>query len=204
MGYFSIINRTEMTRLCILLMTCLLVASQCTPSCCDENTVSVAGAGSAEVDPDIVVFTVSVKAQARTSAAALSAVNKALVRANSILADQGLPTNNRTTSGINISPQYNYSNGVSYLVGQQASTSMKVTLGSFQGNPDLIGGIVQLLSAVKGLTISGFNFQNQDTTQAYRQARRAAVQDAKAKARQYASLSAKGLGRVRKVVDQNR
>jgi uncharacterized protein len=63
--------------------------------------------------------------------------------------------------------------------------------------------MAKTLSGINGLSISGFNFENSNTNSGYRQARWAAVADARSKAEQYASLSGKSLKKVHKIVDQN-
>lgn len=126
-----------------------------------------------------------------------------IAKANRALEAYGIPTANRTTSGISLSPQYEYRNGASYLVGQQASISLTVTIGNLVRNANIIGRIAKNLSTINGLEISGFNFKNSNTEPGYRQARWAAVADAKSKAVQYASLSGKNLKKVHKIVDQN-
>lgn len=121
----------------------------------------------------------------------------------SILKSYGLPTANWTTAAVNLSPIYNYTNGTSYLIGQQASQSLEVTIGNLIQNKAIIGQIIISLSSVDSIIFNGLTFKNSDTKDAYRQARRAAVADAQSKAQQYASLGGLSLGKVRKVVDQN-
>lgn len=67
----------------------------------------------------------------------------------------------------------------------------------------ILSRIIESMSKVKYISISGFSFQNQNTASAYRSARKAAVDDAYSKAKQYASLTSKNLRGVRKIEDQN-
>ena len=156
------------------------------------------GAGTVEVDPDIVSLTITARGQKRTSIEALSFVNGQVSRVNSILSYFGLAANNITTSRISLNPVYVYQNGNSILVGQQASSSMKVTA-SVKTN---IGSIIQAISGVSNTTIGGLSFQNQDNSLALSAARKAAAGDALTKAKQYASLTGKPLGTIKKVIDQ--
>jgi len=156
------------------------------------------GAGTVEVDPDIVSLTITARGQKRTSIEALSFVNGQVSRVNSILSYFGLAANNITTSRISLSPVYVYQKGNSILVGQQASSSMKVTA-SVKTN---IGRMIQAISGVSNITIGGLSFQNQDNSLALSAARKAAAGDALTKAKQYASLTGKPLGTIKKVIDQ--
>jgi uncharacterized protein YggE len=56
---------------------------------------------------------------------------------------------------------------------------------------------------VNNITISGLTFSNSNTVLVNRLARKAAVADALAKAKQYSSLIGKKICSVRKIVDQN-
>lgn len=162
------------------------------------------GVATVATDPDICTFTISAIGYGPTSAIALSNVNRFISQVSNILSGKGLSKSNYTTSGITVNPQYNYTaDGLQVLIGEQATSSLFVTVGSISQNKALIGQIITAVSIVKNITISGLSFSNSDTTLAYRQARKAAVADAVAKAKQYASLSGKSLGSVKSIVDQN-
>lgn len=180
----------------------LLVSTHCY-SCCDANTLAIQGAATVQVAPDLATFTVSASGYGATSLAALSNLNKLITQASAVLQGAGLPTSNYTTSSINLYPQYNYTDSLTILIGQQASQSLQVTVGNLNLNKNKLGQLATSLAAINNLTVSGFSFQNSNTTAAYRQARLAAVSDAKSKATQYVALSNRRLGNVRKVVDQN-
>jgi uncharacterized protein YggE len=120
-----------------------------------------------------------------------------------VLQTAGLPLANYTTSSINLYPQYDYSNSTTVLVGQQATQSLKVTLGNLNTNRNTLSQLATSLGSINNITITDFSFENSDTALAHRQARLAAVNDARSKASQYISLSGRRLGSVRKVVDRN-
>ena len=188
----------------LLALTLLSVTIYCNTMCCDINTFSVVGVGKVKVDPDLAVFTITVQGEKPTSLSALSFVNSQIARANEILSFFGIPTSNRTTSSINLRPLYRYDKGTAILIGQQASSSLKVSIGTIQQNPSILGKMIQPLSKISNLTISGFSFQNQNDANAYKLARRDAVKDAQNKANQYVNLSRKKLTSIKKIVDLNR
>lgn len=184
----------------------LLLATVClaqTP-CCQNNILSIVGAGSVSSTPDIAQFTISATAFGKTSAIALSNVNGIISQVSTVLANKGLPKANYTTSGINLSPQYNYTdNGIAVLIGQQAWQSLSVTVGNLVQNKPLLGVIITALSNINNITISGLTFTTSNTALVNRLARKAAVADALAKAKQYAALGGKCLGSVQQIIDQN-
>jgi len=188
----------------ILPLLVLLVLSQAQNNCCDLNTLTIAGAGAVEVDPDIAQFSVYASDFGTTSAIALSNVNKIINKVTTILSNKGVPVSNYSTTSINIYPQYNYTtSGITILIGQQASISLQVTIGNLVANKQIIGQIVTDISAVNNITISGLTFSNSNSDLAYRQARKSAVSDALSKASQYCSLSGRMLSSVKKIKDQN-
>lgn len=132
----------------ILVTFVLAFAAQAGLSCCDQDTLSIAGAGTVEVDPDIVHFSISVTQKGKTSSIALSKANQLIAQATQVLRGFGLPPANYSTSSLSINPEYNYSNGTSFLVGQQASQTLKVTIGRLTQNQDTIGKIVVALSRI--------------------------------------------------------
>ncbi len=187
-----------------ILILALLVLYNAQAPCCQNNVLSIVGAGSVSSDPDIAQFTVSASAFGKTSAIALSSVNSIINQVTAALAARGLPKGNYSTSSINLSPQYNYTeSGVALIIGQQAYSSLSVTVGSLNQNKALIGQIITSLANINNITISGLTFSNSNTDLVNRLARKAAVADALAKAKQYTSLAGKVLGSVKQVVDQN-
>lgn len=129
-------------------------------ACCDKNSISVIGAGTVSTDPDIAQFTVTATITRKTTALALSGVNDVINQVSQILSARGLPRANYTTQGISLYPQYDYSNNVAVLSGQQASQSLSVTVGNLLSNRQLIGQIITALSNVNNITISGLSFSN--------------------------------------------
>jgi uncharacterized protein YggE len=186
-----------------LALSIFFILSVSSYSCCDSNTLYVTGAATIQVAPDLATFTVSAIGFGRTSILALSNVNSILSQATRVLQTAGLPLANYTTSSINLYPQYDYSNSTTVLVGQQATQSLKVTLGNLNTNRNTLSQLATSLGSINNITITDFSFENSDTALAYRQARLAAVNDARSKASQYISLSGRRLGSVRKVVDRN-
>lgn len=92
----------------IVVFCAAILGTYASLSCCNENTLSIVGAGSVEVDPDIAQFTVFTREKAKTSAAALSKVNQKISQATQVFKMYGLPSSNYSTSSLSINPEYNY------------------------------------------------------------------------------------------------
>jgi uncharacterized protein YggE len=108
-------------------------------------------------------------------------VNTVIIQAENVLTSLNSSDINITTAYIYLYPVYNYTNGTSYVIGQQASVGLRVVVGNLNVTKDLLGDVAGNLSVVNNISLSGFSFQNSDTTQAYRLARFAAVADAQSK-----------------------
>lgn len=107
-----------MNKLTFIAFAVLLIAGAQAYGCCDANTIDITGAGSVQVNPDIATFSVSAQGYGKTSASALTNVNRLINQAMNVLKNYGLPTANYTTSAINLNPQYNYTGSITVLVGQ--------------------------------------------------------------------------------------
>lgn len=188
-------------KLILLLLAVATIYAQ--NDCCNKNILSIIGAGSVSTDPDIAQFSVTATLTKKTTALALSGVNDLINQVSVILSARGLPKANFTTQSISLYPQYDYFTNVAVLSGQQASQTLEITVGNLIQNKQLIGQIITALSNVNNITISGLSFSTSNLDQVNRLARAAAVSDALSKARQYAALSGKSLGLVKRIIDQN-
>lgn len=84
----------------------LLIVATYSYSCCDANTLTITGAATVRVAPDLATFTVSANGYGKTTLLALSNMNNFISQASTVLSAAGLPTANYTTSSINLYPQY--------------------------------------------------------------------------------------------------
>lgn len=180
----------------------LFVITIAQDSCCQQQALSIVGSGRVSIDPDIATFTVYATANGKTSSEALSKVNGIIQKATGILQPFGLPRTNYSTSSINLYPQYNYTGGFSILIGQKASVSLKITAGNLNSR-NIVGSLYSALSVLNDISISGLTFDTSNRALALKQARKAAVADARFKADQYVQLGCRGLGKVKKVVDRS-
>ena len=184
---------------CALVM---LVASQ-NPSCCSDSTVTVSGNGKASAIPDIATFTITVSETAKTSKDASAAANVKTNRALSILNSNNVNKNDIKTTQLNISPQYDWNNGVQTLRGQQATQSISVKLRNINPDGTTVGSLIDALATINNINLSGINFDINDKSQLNKQARQLAFNDAKGKGQQYAQLSGLRFGDALTVTDSS-
>ena len=80
-------------------------------------------------------------------------VNQAL----RILAQNNVRQNDIKTTQLTISPQYDWNNGTQKLRGQQASQTISVKLRNIAADGSSIGKIIDALSGINGISVSGAN-----------------------------------------------
>ena len=88
------------------------------------------------------------------------------------------------------------------LVGQQAQQTLTVTVRGIDKTGGNLGSIIDQLVKVDGIQFNGLTFDKDDKTQAKKQARKLAFEDAKNKAIDYAGLAERSLGKVLTIIDE--
>ena len=104
--------------------------------------------------------------------------------------------NDITTSSISVYPKYDYTNGTSTIVGYTVYISLTITIRGIANNSDKIARVIDGLASAGVTSIYGLSYDTSDRTARTVDARRNAWNDALAKARQYAQLAGRRLGKV--------
>jgi hypothetical protein len=142
------------------------------------NTITVSGHGEFDAAPDTATFTFSVVSDKSTAAAAQADATQKQNAVSAYLKAQGIADKDIQTSGYNVNPQYDYTDGKQTLRGYEARQSTTVKVHDLTKAGDLLVGVGQ-----QGATeVSGLNFTFDDPNAPQMQARQKAIADAKAKA----------------------
>ena len=168
-----------------------------------ESGIWVSGTGTVSVAPDLAVLTVGVEARASTVREALADAANAMTSIVSTLEAEGVASADIQTRAFSITPQYTwrertddeggrYSERVltGYIVNNRATVRLR--------DLDRVGEMVDLVAGAGGdLTrIEGVSFTVQDPEPHRAEAREAAVDQARAKAEQFARDAGVTLGQV--------
>ena len=168
-----------------------------------QSGIWVSGTGTVSVAPDLAVLTVGVEARASTVQEALAAAAGAMTDIVATLEGEGVEAQDIQTRSFSITPQYSwqertddeggrYSERVltGYLVNNRALVRLR--------DLDRVGEMVDLVAGAGGdLTrIEGVSFTVQDPEPHRADAREAAVEQARAKAEQFARDAGVTLGQV--------
>lgn len=176
----------------VFLLVLLASCSTTNPSNSTERTVSVSGSGTVNLRADMVTFTVTVSETKTTTAKAQKAANAKMSKVLEIIRSFGVTDDNISTSSLNYSTQYKWTDGEEVRIGEQVSQSVTVKL----ENIDVFGSLVDTLgSTVTGIALNRVNFEASDYTKAAEQARKLAYENARDKAMVYAVASGMVVGR---------
>jgi uncharacterized protein len=160
-----------------------------------DGGLTVLGSGSATVTPDRATFTFGTVSQARTAAAALDASSEAVTRVVAALRRAGVGAADLQTSEVSLSARWNEAGDT--IVGYTATNAVTATLRRLSE----AGPAVDAAVAAGANQVSGPGLLASDQAAAYRDALRAAVADARAKAQALAAASGVSAGAITAIVE---
>jgi uncharacterized protein YggE len=157
--------------------------------------ITVQGAGSVTAVPDRAQFTFGVTSPAKTAAAAMAANAAASARVVAALKQAGIAAADLQTTQISLDVRTSQNGDT--IVGYTASSSVSALVRALAQ----AGSVVDAAVAAGADSVSGPNLAVGDSSALYRQALKAAVADARAKAETLAAASDLTLGRVTSVAE---
>lgn len=157
--------------------------------------INVGGRAKVAGTPDTLRLDLSVVATASSVSAALASANRSAAVVQKSLLDNFVLKKDLQTSGLNIQPEYDYSNNATpRLTGYQVSESISAKLRDLGRAGDVIGKAVG--AGGNAVRVNGISLDLEDTGALVSSARDKAFADAKAKAEQYAKAAGRSLGDV--------
>jgi hypothetical protein len=161
-------------------------------SAAPQHAIVVAGQGSVVARPDRAQLSFGVSTDAKTASAALRTNAVEMTRVIAALKGQGIASADLRTDLVSLSPRYSQ-NGET-VVGYTATNSVSATV----RNLPKTGAIIDAAVDAGANQVSGPNLVRSSASSLYRAALRAAIADARGKARTIAAAS--GL-RIRRITD---
>jgi len=150
--------------------------------------------GEVKVAPDMATITFGVLTEAKTAQEAMAQNAVRMTQVAAALRRAGIGERDIQTSGLNLSPQYDYvENQPPRLRGYQASNRVTVNIYDL----DAVGSTADAVVAAGVNQIDGIGFGLRDPKAAEDAARRLAVQALQSKARLYAEALGVSLGGIR-------
>ncbi len=175
-------------------------SSPATATASSTGTITVTGSGSATVKRDQATTSLSVSYLAGTAKQAMSQATATYNAVRAAILDAGVKADNLSTSGINLYPQYEWSSkeNTSVLTGYRATVSVSVV-----STVALAASVLDVAVSTGGdaVSIGGISFDTANPDAATDATRVKAVQNAKAKAKDYAEALGQSVGKAVKIVE---
>lgn len=168
---------------------------------CGWNTITVNGASTLSVVPDLATINLNVDASAANANDAITVLSQRTIQVLKVLTNAGLNSNNWRTTYLNVYPNTSYVNGQVITYGQIASQTMQISIPIVAANGSSVGKIYDGLAQVSGISINGLTFDLQDKTTSFTQARKLAFNDAVKRAQDYTNAAGVALKSVVTVDD---
>ncbi|MDP9266784.1 MAG: SIMPL domain-containing protein [Acidobacteriota bacterium] len=153
------------------------------------NSVYVGADGKFEADPDTAILSFSINPQEDTSKAAYTKAANAAEQVRQILRANGVDPKSAAMGFLSVQPMYDYRKPTHKLIGYRVSTTITVKLK--QKDFDKIGPLTQQLAEIETASGQNLGYELNDMEAA----KKKAVEDAFAKARNSASALAVAGGR---------
>ena len=152
-----------------------------------EHTISVSGSGRVTITPDIADLRLGVQVTKPTVKEARDAAASSMTKVIAALKAAGIAERDIQTSILSLQPVYDYSpNGAPpKLIGYQLTNTVSATVRNLTRVADAVDGAM----SAGATTMDGITFRVDDPSAAAKQARTAAMADAKAKAQTLASAA---------------
>ena len=154
-----------------------------------RDTITVVGEGTQNATPDNALISMGVSTRQNTAAEAMNAANVEMTALLKAIKGQGVQDVDIQTTGIGVYQDQQYN-----VIGYRASNTVNVKIHH-------IANIGTILGAAQGavgndIQISGITLQLSDNTNQLKGARQAAMTAAAARAKEWANLAGRHLGKV--------
>lgn len=165
------------------------------PKSADVPGIVMTGQGEATGVPDQLTFSLEVHTSAIDVSTAFASANRATHHVLKAVRLQSVARRDVQTTGISINPMYDYNvDGPAVITGYAVSESMSVLVRSLPDAGDTISAAVS--AGGNAVRLHGVRLQIGDEEGLLRQARADAIEEAQAKAEQYAEATGRELGEV--------
>lgn len=164
-----------------------------------DHQITVSGEGQISITPDTAIVSLGVTQSNPDLKTAQDAVNTAMDNIVTAIKAAGIPAKNIQTTGYNINANQDYKKPDHPITGYDVFAGISVTVQPL----DKAGSIIDTAVQNGANQVGGISFTVQDPTAAAKQARAKAVDAARAKAQQLASLAGVTLGPIININETN-
>ena len=167
-----------------------------------RSGITVTGSGSAAAAVDQVALQISVVVTRQDAGEAFQAAAQTATGVLAVLADDGADARMVRTTDLTLGPHTEFDGKRETLTGYEAAQRLQVTLTALSGVERMLSDVASVADG--NVRIDSVRLTPTDPDLALRQARAAAMADARARAQQLAELVGRELGEVRWIEEASR
>ncbi len=190
--------RVSLSALLVTLLTAVSASAQPPAVPREPPVIVTTGEGVVKLAPDRVWVSIAAESRAKSPRDAQRANADAMTAVLGRLKGTGLPADAVRTSGYDLQPEFDYTNGKQILRGYIARNSIEVRVDDIAR----VGEILDLAVGSGATSVSGVRFDLKDRTAAEREALKRAVADAKARGEAAAAGAGVTIDRVVRIEEQ--
>ena len=195
--YYYYVNSRKLTRTGTVFSLMFFLLISCNSKVQEsQNSVSVSGIGTVLAQPDMVLMNVNFFHVAPTTKEAKKAVEQTMQRILKILQEESIEDKFIKTVSLNYNVEYDYKNGRAVRIGQRAQQTIVVTVNDMINTPERFSSILDKITAIDRVEVHNIQFDIENKAELFKQSRELAYQKAFDKAKQYAELSERKIGKV--------
>lgn len=157
-----------------------------------KNTISVSGEGKVSAKPDIGQVNLSVVSESKTVAVAQKDNTEKMNKIIKAMKDLGVEEEDLKTTNYNVSPNYQYHDGKSEIIGYQIAQTLEVKIRDLEK----VGDILNQAAVAGANQVGSLSFTFDDPEKLNTEARQKAIDNAKTKAQDLAKALGVSLGKV--------
>lgn len=167
------------------------------------NTISVSGEGKVTATPDLATVTIGVLSQGTTAVDVKNQNNEKVNKITDFIKAQGVDSKDITTSQFSFYPQQENNNGSPKITGYQGNQSVTVKFRGVDKSQDQLNKILDGAVNNGANEINGVNFSVEKPDYLQQQAKKMAIDNAKAKAQELASQAGLKLGKIVSIAESS-
>lgn len=168
-----------------------------------DNAITLSSRGTVAVAPDMATMSISISYTSPTMKESKSKVDNSLKQVLDILKREKIEDHNIKTTSLGYDTEHEYRNGKRVKIGQRARLSMSINVMKLSSTSEKLSNLLDKISNVSNVEINNISFGIESKDELYKKSRELAFQKAYEKAKQYAELSGRRLGKVLSISEFN-
>ncbi len=157
-----------------------------------STTFDVTGEGKVQAKPDSATIQAGISARSDSIQAVQNQINTVSNNISTSVKTLGIDSKDIKTSNYNVNPSYDYTGGSQRANGYMADTNLTITVSDI----NKVSQVIDVATKNGATQVNNLGFNTTDKTQAENEARKQAVDNAKKKAADAASIAGFKLGRI--------